>query len=102
MASLFNYHDPDAGSYAPNFSSTSSDVAIAGELQESESSVEMDPNFNAELGFQTKEATFTIPIALCSHVSGFSEVELDVLYEVCDVQVLPAADNKIYCTYCIC
>ncbi|WP_255233426.1 protein-disulfide reductase DsbD family protein [Aliifodinibius salipaludis] len=77
-------NDPDAGPYPTQFSSTSSDVAIAGELQESKPSIEMDPNFNAELGWHTKEATFTIPIALRSDVSGSSEVELEVLYQVCD------------------
>ena len=43
-------NDPDAGPYPTQFSSASSDVAIAGEVQESEPSIEMDPNFNAELG----------------------------------------------------
>ena len=77
-------NDPDAGPYPTQFSSASSKVAIAGEVQESEPSIEMDPNFNAELGWHTKEATFTIPVALRSDVSGSSEIALEVLYQVCD------------------
>ncbi len=77
-------NDPDAGPYPTQFSSASSYVAIAGEVQESEPSIEMDPNFNAELGWHTKEATFKIPVALRSNVSGSSEIALEVLYQVCD------------------
>lgn len=77
-------NDPDAGPYPTQFSSASSDVAIAGAVEESEPSIEMDPNFNAELGWHTSEATFTIPVALRSDVSGSSEIGLEVLYQVCD------------------
>jgi thiol:disulfide interchange protein DsbD len=77
-------NDPDAGPYPTQFSSASSNVAIAGEVQESEPSIEMDPNFNAELGWHTKEGRFTIPIALRSDVSGSTEIALEVFYQVCD------------------
>ena len=77
-------NDPDAGPYPTQFSSSSSEVAIAGEVQESKPSIEMDPNFNAELGWHTNQATFTIPIALRSDISGSAEIALEVLYQVCD------------------
>lgn len=77
-------NDPDAGPYPTQFSSANPAMAIAGEVSESEPVIEMDPNFNAELGWHTKEATFTIPIAFRKDVSGSTMIDLEVLYQVCD------------------
>ncbi|TYP95582.1 Thiol:disulfide interchange protein DsbD [Fodinibius salinus] len=77
-------NDPDAGPYPTKFSSVSDKMAIAGNPTESEPAIEMDPNFNVELGWHTGEATFTIPIAFRKNVSGSAEVDLEVLYQVCD------------------
>lgn len=77
-------NDPDAGPYPTQFSSSASNLAVAGDVSESEPSIEMDPNFNTELGWHTSQATFTIPLAFKSDVSGVSNVELEVLYQVCD------------------
>ena len=77
-------NDPDAGPYPTQFSSANPDMAVAGEVSESEPVIEMDPNFNTELGWHSKEATFTIPVAFRESVSGSSMIDLEVLYQVCD------------------
>ena len=77
-------NDPDAGPYPTQFSSANPDMAVAGEVSESEPVIEMDPNFNTELGWHSKEATFSIPVAFRESVSGSSMIDLEVLYQVCD------------------
>jgi thiol:disulfide interchange protein DsbD len=77
-------NDPDAGPYPTKFSSANPKLTIAGDITESEPSIEMDPNFNAELGWHTKEATFTIPLAFNKDVESSSMIDLEVLYQVCD------------------
>ncbi len=77
-------NDPDAGPYPTQFSSANPKLAIAGDITESEPVIEMDPNFNAELGWHTKEATFTIPLAFKQDVGNSSMIDLEVLYQVCD------------------
>ncbi|WP_395276016.1 cytochrome c biogenesis protein CcdA [Halalkalibaculum sp. DA384] len=77
-------NDPDAGPYPTQFSSANSALAIAGEVSETEPSIEYDPNFDTELGWHTSEATFTIPLAFKEGISGSSMIDLEVLYQVCD------------------
>lgn len=77
-------NDPDAGPYPTKFSSANPELAIAGKVKESEPVIEMDPNFNTELGWHTKEATFTIPMVFKQEVGSTSMIDLEVLYQVCD------------------
>ncbi len=77
-------NDPDAGPYPTQFSSANPDMAIAGDVSESEPSIEMDPNFNTELGWHTGSATFTVPVAFKPDVEGSTMIDLEVLYQVCD------------------
>ncbi len=77
-------NDPDAGPYPTQFSSANSQMAVAGNVSESEPVIEMDPNFNTELGWHTKEASFTIPVAFREDASGSAMIDLEVLYQVCD------------------
>ncbi|WP_246068275.1 protein-disulfide reductase DsbD family protein [Fodinibius sediminis] len=77
-------NDPDAGPYPTQFSSANPQMEIAGTVGESEPSIEMDPNFNAELGWHTGEATFTIPVAFKPGTEGTTMIDLEVLYQVCD------------------
>lgn len=77
-------NDPDAGPYPTQFSSANGQLAIAGEVKESEPSIEYDPNFETELGWHTSEAIFTIPLAFKTGTSGTSMIDLEVLYQVCD------------------
>ncbi|MDZ7691209.1 MAG: cytochrome c biogenesis protein CcdA [Balneolaceae bacterium] len=77
-------NDPDAGPYPTQFSSANGQLAIAGEVSESEPSIEYDPNFDTELGWHTSQAIFTIPLAFKSDVSGSSMIDLEALYQVCD------------------
>lgn len=77
-------NDPDAGPYPTQFTSANPAMVIAGEVQESEPSIEMDPNFNAELGWHTSEATFTIPGAFKPDTEGSAMIDLEVFYQVCD------------------
>src|SRR5690625_2615030 len=77
-------NDPDAGPYPTQFSSANPGMSVAGQVQESEPSIEMDPNFNAELGWHTGEAVFTIPVAFKPGTEGSAMIDLEVLYQVCD------------------
>lgn len=77
-------NDPDAGPYPTTFSSGRSGLAIAGEITESPASIELDPNFNAELGWHSNEAHFTIPVAFHQDLQGAEQLILEVLYQVCD------------------
>ena len=77
-------NDPDAGPYPTTFSSGNSQMAIADDPVESEADVQYDPNFETELGWHSKSATFTIPVAFKPEVSGAQNVLLEVLYQVCD------------------
>lgn len=89
-------NDPDAGPYPTQFSSTNPKMAIAGDIAESEPSIEMDPNFNAKLGWHTGEATFTIPVAFRENTEGNSVIDLEVFYQVCDDKVcLPPKTKSI-------
>lgn len=77
-------NDPDAGPYPTQFSSSNPILQVAGDVRESEAVIEYDPNFETDLGWHTSEATFTIPLAFQTDVSGKSMVDLQVLYQVCD------------------
>lgn len=77
-------NDPDAGPFPTSFSSGSDALAIAGTVTETEAEIAFDPNFNTELGWHSKSATFTIPIALRTELQGQQTVNLEVLYQVCD------------------
>lgn len=77
-------NDPDAGPYPTKFTSVNPDLEIISEIQESEPVIKMDPNFNAELGSHTKEATFTIPLSFKDAKSINTDISLEVHYQVCD------------------
>jgi len=78
------FNDPDAGPYPTTFSSASSSMAIAGEVEETEPVIAFDPNFQTNLGWHSKEATFVIPVAFRTELQGEQLVEINVLYQVCD------------------
>ncbi|HLR89420.1 MAG TPA: cytochrome c biogenesis protein CcdA [Balneolaceae bacterium] len=77
-------NDPDAGPYPTKFTSGRGDMAVAGAVTESPASIELDPNFNAELGWHSGEAFFTIPVAFHEELQGREQILLEVLYQVCD------------------
>lgn len=77
-------NDPDAGPFPTSFSSGTSQMAIAGDATESEADIQFDPNFETELGWHSKSAQFTIPVAFKPDLSGVQTVLLEVLYQVCD------------------
>lgn len=77
-------NDPDAGPFPTKFTAQNSQMAVAGEIRESEPSIEYDPNFDVELGWHTSEATFTIPLAFKADASGSTLIDLEAFYQVCD------------------
>ena len=77
-------NDPDAGPYPTQFSSANPQLILAGEVSESEPSIEYDPNFDTELGWHSTNATFTIPLAFKTDASGSTMIDLEVMYQVCD------------------
>lgn len=89
-------NDPDAGPYPTKFSSGSNQMAVAGDVEESEAVIAFDPNFNTELGWHSKQAVFTIPVAFRSELQGEQLINLEVLYQVCDdVSCLPPKTKEI-------
>ncbi|MEX0647580.1 MAG: cytochrome c biogenesis protein CcdA [Balneolaceae bacterium] len=82
---LYSAHnDPDAGPFPTSFSSASSEMAIAGDVEESEAVIAFDPNFNTELGWHSKQAQFTIPVAFRAELEGEQQISIEILYQVCD------------------
>jgi len=77
-------NDPDAGPYPTTFSSVEENLNVAGTVSESDARIVMDPNFNAELGWHSGEAHFTVPLAFDTTASGSNTITLDILYQVCD------------------
>lgn len=77
-------NDPDAGPYPTTFSSGSTDMAVAGDVEETEAVIAFDPNFNTELGWHSGQPEFTIPVAFKSELEGPQTIVLDILYQVCD------------------
>ncbi|HET6527186.1 MAG TPA: cytochrome c biogenesis protein CcdA [Balneolaceae bacterium] len=89
-------NDPDAGPYPTQFSSANPGLAIAGKITESDPVIEWDPNFDAELGWHSKEAAFTIPLAFKKSAKGSAMIDLEVLYQVCnDKACLPPKTKSI-------
>lgn len=77
-------NDPDAGPYPTTFSSAAGHLMLAGDISETEPQIVLDPNFNAELGWHSGEAFFTIPVVFDTVARGRKTVSLDILYQVCD------------------
>lgn len=89
-------NDPDAGPYPTQFSTPSSEMAIAGDVQESDAVIAFDPNFNTDLGWHSKSARFTIPVAFKPSLEGTQSIVLEILYQVCDdVSCLPPKTKQI-------
>jgi thiol:disulfide interchange protein len=92
-------NDPDAGPFPTSFSSYSSSMAVAGDVSESEAEIAFDPNFNTELGWHSKQAEFTIPVAFREDLEGTVNITLEVLYQVCDdVSCLPPKTKQLDAT----
>lgn len=89
-------NDPDAGPYPTQFSAKSPNFVLAGEMSESKAEIEFDPNFEAELGWHTSYASFTIPVAVKSELQGKQTLDIEVYYQVCDDRVcLPPKRKSI-------
>ncbi|HKK46860.1 MAG TPA: cytochrome c biogenesis protein CcdA [Balneolaceae bacterium] len=90
------HNDPDAGPFPTEFSSDNSKLSISGDISESKPFVEVDPNFNAKLGYHKGSATFQIPLTFNRSVTGSSMIALKVHYQVCnDKTCLPPKSKTI-------
>ncbi|MFV1883650.1 MAG: cytochrome c biogenesis protein CcdA [Balneola sp.] len=89
-------NDPDAGPFPTEFSANSPNFVLAGEVTESEADIEFDPNFEAELGWHSSFASFNIPVAVKTELSGRQNLDIEVYYQVCDDRVcLPPKSKSI-------
>ena len=89
-------NDPDAGPYPTEFSANSDNFIVAGDVIESKADIEFDPNFEAELGWHSKYATFEIPVAIKEDQQGRQNLDIEVFYQVCDDRVcLPPKRKSI-------
>jgi thiol:disulfide interchange protein DsbD len=72
------------GPIPTSFSSGSDSLFFAGTITESTPDVNFDPNFNMDIGWHDKEATFYLPLAFSSNVRGRSSIVVNVRFMVCD------------------
>ncbi|MEX2362749.1 MAG: cytochrome c biogenesis protein CcdA, partial [Balneolaceae bacterium] len=67
-----------------------------GDVVESDADIEFDPNFEAELGWHSSFAKFTIPAAVRINETGRQNLDIEVYYQVCDDRVcLPPKTKSI-------
>lgn len=86
----------DAGPFPTEFSPKSENFVFAGEVSESEADIEFDPNFEAELGWHSNFASFTVPVAIKTNETGKQNLDIEVYYQVCDDRVcLPPKTKSI-------
>ncbi|MEX0843915.1 MAG: cytochrome c biogenesis protein CcdA [Balneolaceae bacterium] len=89
-------NDEDAGPFPTEFSAASNNFVIIGAVAETDADIEFDPNFEAELGWHSGFAKFTIPVAVKTHLTGKQNLDLEVFYQVCDDKVcLPPKTKSI-------
>jgi len=91
-------NDPDAGPYPTQFTAKSGNFVIAGEVDETKADIEYDPNFEVELGWHTLDAAFYVPVAVKQDLSGEQQLDIEVLYQVCDDRVCLPPTRKILST----
>jgi len=91
-------NDPDAGPYPTQFTAKSDNFVIAGETDETKADIEYDPNFEVELGWHTLDAVFYIPAAVKQELSGEQQLDIEVLYQVCDDRVCLPPTRKTLST----
>ena len=72
------------GPIPTSFSSGSDSLFLAGDITESEPDINFDPNFNMDIGWHDNEATFYLPLAFASTISGPSTIVINVRFMVCD------------------
>lgn len=80
-------NDKDDGPYPTQFTAVSENLVFTAEVEESEAEVEFDPNFEAELGWHSTYATFSIPAAIRLNNLGEQEIEFEVFYQTCDDRI---------------
>lgn len=89
-------NEPEAGPYPTSFSSSSNDLAIAGQVIETIPDIEFDPNFNTELGWHSDSVLFTVPAVFQTENTGKHKFAVDILYQVCDdVSCLPPKTKTV-------
>lgn len=89
-------NDEDAGPFPTEFSAKSTNFVIVGQAKESDADIEYDPNFEAELGWHSNFAEFTIPVTIKTTESGKQNLDIEVYYQVCDDKVcLPPTTKSI-------
>jgi len=72
------------GPIPTSFTTGSDSLFIAGDITESKPDINFDPNFNMDIGWHDKEASFYLPLAFASSVSGTSTIVVNVRFMVCD------------------
>ncbi len=72
------------GPIPTSFSLGSDSLFLAGDITESEPDIKFDPNFNMDIGWHDNEATFYLPLAFASTISGPSTIVINVRFMVCD------------------
>jgi thiol:disulfide interchange protein DsbD len=75
------------GPIPTSFSAPGDTLFIAGDIRETEPEINYDPNFKMDIGWHSYSATFVVPVAFSTSISGQHAVRIDVRYMVCDDRV---------------
>ena len=81
---LYSLDVPDGGPIPTTFSTVGENYVFGGDATESETVRSFDPNFDMEIGWHSKKASFTIPAAFYTDINEEQLLELDVRYMVCN------------------
>jgi len=76
-------NEPSQGPVPTSFSIQKGAAAIVDSIAESEVEIAYDPNFDTELGWHTKDASFRVPVQIQNYIDD-AGIELAVRYMVCD------------------
>jgi len=75
------------GPIPTSFSAPGDTLFIAGDIRETEPEINYDPNFKMDIGWHSYSATFVVPVAFSTNISGQHAVRIDVRYMVCDDRI---------------
>jgi len=87
--------DPDAGPFPTEIELKGDGIELASDVTESEPIIAFDPNFDAEVGWFSDNATFTVPVRFKKGAAS-NKVEIAITYQVCnDKYCLPPKTKTV-------
>ncbi len=84
--------DPDAGPFPTKITTSDKALKIDGKIKESKSETAFDPNFNAQVSWHSKSASFTIPLKLADKPT--KKLAVNIKYQACNDKVCMPPTKK--------